>query len=230
MTTAKTPETLRILIADDHPVFRYGMKALLHSVAGLEVVGEAATGEEAIAAAQSLQPDVVLMDVKMPGTGGIEATRRIVQAQPEVGIVVVTMLEEDDAVFAAMRAGARGYLVKGADQEEVLRAIRAVASGEALFGQAIARRVMHFFAAPREAAARTAFPELTEREREILLLVAEGRSNTQIAQRLLLSEKMVRNHISTIFNKLQVPDRAEAIVRAREAGLGSERAEGAVDH
>ncbi|HEY8283531.1 MAG TPA: response regulator transcription factor [Chloroflexota bacterium] len=215
-------ETLRILIADDHPVFRYGMKALLQSVTGAEVVGEAATGEETIALAESLHPDVILMDIKMPGTNGIEATRRIVRAQPDIGIVVVTMLEEDDAVFAAMRAGARGYLVKGADQDEVLRAIHAVASGEAIFGQTIAERVMRFFAAPRDAAARTSFPDLTEREREILLLIAEGRGNPHIARRLLLSEKTVRNHISNIFGKLQVADRAEAIVRAREAGLGGE--------
>jgi len=177
-------------------------------------------GDAALALAEELQPDVILMDIKMPGMAGIEATRRIAQANPGVGVLVVTMLEEDDAVFAAMRAGARGYLVKGADQDEVLRAIRAVASGEAIFGQAIARRLMHFFSAPREAAALQAFPDLTEREAEILLLIAEGRSNSQIAQRLIVSEKTVRNHVSNIFNKLQVADRAEAIVRAREAGLG----------
>jgi DNA-binding NarL/FixJ family response regulator len=216
-------DEIRVLIADDHPVFRYGMKALLQSVPGVEVVGEATTGEETIAAAEELRPDVILMDVKMPDTSGIEATRRIVQAHPEINVLVVTMLEEDDAVFAAMRAGARGYLVKGADQDEVLRSIRAVASGEAIFGQAIAQRLMHFFAAPREMAAVQAFPDLTDREAEILLLMAEGRSNAQIAQRLLVSEKTVRNHISNIFNKLQVADRAEAIVRAREAGLGHER-------
>ena len=216
MTTGE----LRILIADDHPVFRYGLKALLHSVEGMQVVGEATTGEETIALAEDLQPDVILMDLKMPGMTGIEATRRIAQAHPAVGILVVTMLEEDDAVFATMRAGARGYLVKGADQDEVLRAIRAVASGEAIFGQAIARHLMRFFSAPRATAAVQAFPDLTEREAEVLLLMAEGRSNAQIAQRLVVSEKTVRNHVSNIFNKLQVADRAEAIVRAREAGLG----------
>jgi DNA-binding NarL/FixJ family response regulator len=213
-------DEIRVLIADDHPVFRYGMKALLQSVPGVEVVGEATTGEETIARAGELEPDVILMDIKMPGTSGIEATRRIVRAHPEMSVLVVTMLEEDDAVFAAMRAGARGYLVKGADQDEVLRSIRAVASGEAIFGQAIAQRLMRFFAAPREAAAVQAFPDLTDREAEVLLLMAEGRSNAQIAQRLSLSEKTVRNHISNIFSKLQVADRAEAIVRAREAGLG----------
>ncbi len=214
-----TPNEIRVLIADDHPVFRYGMKALLQSVSGVDVIGEATTGEETIDQAAALRPDVILMDIKMPSVSGIEATRRIVQAYPEISILVMTMLEEDDAVFAAMRAGARGYLVKGADQDEVLRAIRAVASGEAIFGQAIATRLSRFFSAPRQAAVQHAFPDLTERESEILLLMAEGRSNSQIAQRLVVSEKTVRNHVSNIFNKLQVADRAEAIVRAREAGL-----------
>ena len=217
-----TADDIRVLIADDHPVFRYGMKALLQSIPGVDVVGEATTGEETIDQAKELQPDVILMDIKMPGITGVEATRRIVEAHPDISILVVTMLEEDDAVFAAMRAGARGYLVKGADQDEVLRAIRAVASGEAIFGQAIARRLVHFFVPPREVAVAHAFPELTERECEILLLMAEGRSNAQIAQRLVVSEKTVRNHVSNIFSKLQVADRAEAIVRAREAGLGRE--------
>ena len=213
-------EQIRVLIADDHPVFRYGMKALLQSIPGVVVVGEATTGEMALNQAQQLQPDVILMDIKMPGMSGIEATRRIVQRHPNIGILVVTMLEEDDAIFAAMRAGARGYLVKGADQDEVLRAIRAVASGEIIFGQAIAAGLIRFFAAPGKTDARQAFPDLTERESEILLLLAEGRSNAQIAQRLVVSEKTVRNYVSNIFSKLQVADRAEAIVRAREAGLG----------
>lgn len=215
------PEVIRVLIADDHPVFRYGMKALLHSVPGIEVVGEATTGEEAVVAAGELRPDVILMDIKMPGITGIEATRRIAQAHPEISILVVTMLEEDDAVFAAMRAGARGYLVKGADQDEVMRSITAVASGEAIFGQAIAHRLANLFAPPHDSAVRHAFPALTDREGEILLLVAEGRKNTEIALRLGLSEKTVRNHISTILSKLQAADRAEAIVRARQAGLGT---------
>ena len=218
----RTPERIRVLIADDHPMFRHGMRALLDSVPDVEVVGEAGTGDDAIALAEASSPDVILMDIKMPGINGLEATRRIVQASPGAGVLVLTMLEEDDAVFAAMRAGARGYLVKGADQGEVLRAIRAVASGEAIFGQAIARRLVHFFSGPRDAAAARAFPDLTDREREILVLIAEGRSNTQIAQRLLVSEKTVRNHISNVFSKLQVAHRAEAIVRAREAGLGRE--------
>jgi DNA-binding NarL/FixJ family response regulator len=215
-----TGDPIRVLLADDHPVFRFGMAALLGSVSGVEVVGEATSGDECIALADKLRPDVILMDIKMPGTSGIEATRRILKEHPKINILVVTMLEEDDAVFAAMRAGARGYLVKGADQDEVLRSIRAVASGEAIFGQAIARRLMHFFTAPGEVVAARAFPDLTERESEVLLLVAEGRSNGQIAHRLGLSEKTVRNHVSNIFSKLQVVDRAQAIVRAREAGLG----------
>lgn len=214
---------IRVLLADDHPVFRYGMRALLQSVSGIEVVGEATSGEETVQAALSLQPDVILMDIKMPGVSGIEATRRIAAADPAIGILVMTMLEEDDAVFAAMRAGARGYVVKGAEGDEVLRAIRAVAGGEAIFGQAIASRLSRLFAAPRENAAQQVFPALTEREAEILTLIAEGRSNGQIAQRLVVSEKTVRNHVSNIFGKLQVADRAQAIVRARQAGLGEER-------
>ena len=212
-------DRIRILIADDHPIFRDGMRGLLDSVADTEVVGEATTGEEAIARAASLQPDVILMDLKMPGMNGIEATRHIVQTSPHVGVLVVTMFEDDDSVFAAMRAGARGYLLKGANQAEMLRAIRAVGNGEAIFGPAIAERVMRYFAAPRPAATPQVFPELTEREREILALIARGQGNQEIAERLFLSLKTVRNHVSNIFAKLQVADRAQAVLRAREAGL-----------
>ena len=212
-------DRIRILIADDHPIFRDGMRGLLDSVADTEVVGEATTGEEAIARAASLQPDVILMDLKMPGRNGIEATRHIVQESPHVGVLVVTMFEDDDSVFAAMRAGARGYLLKGANQAELLRAIRAVGNGEAIFGPAIAERVMRYFAAPRPAATPQVFPELTEREREILALIARGQGNQEIAERLFLSLKTVRNHVSNIFAKLQVADRAQAVLRAREAGL-----------
>ena len=217
-------DRIRILIADDHPIFRDGMRGLLDSVADTEVVGEATTGEEAIARAAALQPDVILMDLKMPGRNGIEATRRIVQESPHVGVLVVTMFEDDDSVFAAMRAGARGYLLKGANQAEMLRAIRAVGNGEAIFGPAIAERVMRYFAAPRPAATPPVFPELTEREREILALIARGQGNQEIAERLFLSLKTVRNHVSNIFAKLQVADRAQAIVRARGgAGAGLTR-------
>jgi DNA-binding NarL/FixJ family response regulator len=214
---------IRILIADDHPLFRDGMHGLLDSVADAQVVGEATTGDEAVALAASLQPDVILMDIKMPGMNGIEATRQILYTSPHIAILVVTMLEDDDYVFAAMRAGARGYLLKGANQAEVLRAIRAVANGEAIFGPAIARRVLGYFATPRPAAPARLFPELTERETEVLNLIAQGRSNQEIADQLVLSLKTVRNHVSNIFSKLHVADRAQAIIRAREAGLGQEK-------
>ncbi len=213
---------IRILVADDHTLFRDGLRALLGSVLDTEVVGEAATGDEAIARAGELQPDVVLMDIQMPGTNGIEATRRIVRDSPHIGVVVVTMFEDDDSVFAAMRAGAKGYVLKGADQDEILKVIRAVAAGEAHFGPQIARRLMSFFAAPKPAVPSDAFPELTAREREILDLIARGRNNQEIASRLSLSPKTVRNHISNIFTKLQVVDRVQAIIRARNAGLGHE--------
>lgn len=183
------------------------------------VVGEASTGDEAIAKAEALQPDIILMDIQMPGVNGIEATRRIVHNSPTIGIIVVTMFEDDDSVFSAMRAGARGYILKEANEEEVLRAIRAVAQGEAIFSPAIARRLVHFFSKPAHAY-DPVFPELTGREREILDLIARGETNAEIAQRLVLSPHTVRNHISNIFSKLQVADRAAAIIRARDAGLG----------
>lgn len=217
MTENSTP--IRILIADDHTLFRDGLRALLGSVADTEVVGEAATGSEAITRAGALSPDIVLMDIQMPGTNGIEATRRIVQANATVRVVMLTMFEDDDSVFAAMRAGARGYILKGASQTEMLRAIRAVASGEALFGPAIADRLLDFFAT-KASMPPVPFPDLTNREREILNLIAGGLDNTHIADRLFLSPKTIRNHVSIIFSKLQVADRAQAIVRAREAGLG----------
>ncbi len=213
---------IRVLVADDHPVFRYGMRAILSSKPDVELVGEARDGEEAVALAVALKPDVILMDLNMPGTGGIEATRRILEKLPGVGILVLTMIEEDDSVFAAMRAGARGYLLKGADGAETIRAIRAVAGGEAIFGPSIARRLTGYFAGAKDAATQP-FPELTEREREILSLIARGRTNAAIAEALYLSPKTVRNYVSNIFTKLQVADRAEAIVRAREVGLGHDR-------
>jgi DNA-binding NarL/FixJ family response regulator len=215
-------ERTRILLADDHTIFRYGLRAMLSSLPEYEVVGEATTGEEAVALTAELRPDVILMDVQMPGKGGIEATRRILETSPGVGVIVVTMFEDDDSVFAAMRAGARGYVLKGADKEEVFTVVRAVARGEAHFGPEIAKRLMSFFSAPRPAATLEVFPELTAREREVLNLIAGGRSNAEITRQLFLSPKTVRNHISNIFTKLRVADRAQAIVRAREAGLGQD--------
>jgi DNA-binding NarL/FixJ family response regulator len=212
--------SLRILIADDHPLVRSGLRALLAAAEDVEVVGEAATGEEAVTLAASLQPEVIVMDLRMPGINGIEATRRIVQAHPQIRILVVTLFEDDDSVFAALRAGARGYLLKDANEVEVLRAIRAVNSGEAIFSATIAQRLIDFFAAPRPVQAVLPFPDLTDREREILTLIAQGRSNAEIAQSLVISLKTVRNYISSIFSKLQVADRSQAIIRAREAGLG----------
>ena len=215
-------EPIRVLLADDHPVYREGLAALLASVEGLEVVGTAADGAAAVAMAADLQPDVVVMDVEMPVLDGIEATRRLTAQSPHIGVVVLTMAEEDATLFSAMQAGARGYLLKGANQGEIMRAVTAVARGEAIFGPAIARRIAEFFAAGAAGASvpEQAFPQLTAREREILELVAAGRSNAQIASTLFLSPKTVRNNVSNIFAKLHVADRAEAIVRAREAGLG----------
>jgi DNA-binding NarL/FixJ family response regulator len=219
----ESPVGLRVLLADDHAAFRSGLRALLTTVEDLTLVGEAASGDEAVTLAASLQPDVVLMDLNMPGLDGIEATRRILEAGPHIAVLVLTMYDEQDSVFDAVRAGARGYLLKGARREELVRAVRAVASGEAIFGPAVARRLMAYFARPAPATAPEAFPELTERERDILELVARGLSNPEITARLVLSPKTVRNHVSNVFSKLQVRDRAEAIVRAREAGMGGER-------
>jgi DNA-binding NarL/FixJ family response regulator len=210
---------IRVLIVDDHALFRYGMRAMFTSTPGYEVVGEAADGEEAVRLAAELSPDVALMDLQMPGMSGTEATRRIVGASPKVAVVVVTMLGDDDSVFAAMRAGARGYVLKGADGEEVLEVVGAVVRGEAHFGPEIAARIMGFFLA-RTVSPTEAFPELTAREAEVLDLLARGMSNQEIARRLHLSAKTVRNHVSNVFLKLQVADRSQAIVRAREAGLG----------
>ena len=220
-------QPIRILIADDHPLFRDGMHGLLDAMPDTEVVGEAATGAEVVALAASLQPDVILMDIKMPGQNGIAATREILARHPQIGILVVTMFEDDDSVFAAMRAGARGYLLKAASHEEILRAIRSVSNGEAIFGPGIARRLIGFFAGSSAAAPATpprAFPELSDREHAILRLIAQGRSNHEIADALALSVKTVQNHVSNIFGKLQVADRAQAVIRAREAGLGAEQA------
>jgi DNA-binding NarL/FixJ family response regulator len=214
-------ESIRILIADDHTLFREGLRALLVSVPDIEVVGEAASGPETLSQADALQPDVILMDLQMPDLNGIEATRRILRTHPHMGIIMLTMFQDDDSVFSAMRAGARGYVLKGADQSVLLRAVRAVANGESLFSPEIAERLIHFFANLTPAAPADIFPELTAREREILTLIAQGDTNADIAAKLTLSIKTVRNHVSNIFSKLQVADRVQAAIRAREAGFGN---------
>lgn len=217
---ADTPGTIRLLLADDHDFFREGMRGLLATVPGTDVVAEASSGEDAVLLAARLQPDVVLMDLKMGGMNGMEATRQIVTTSPHVGVLVLTMFEDDDWVFAAMRAGARGYLLKGSNQEEIVRAIRAVGNGEAIFSPGVARRLMRFFDEPQPAPTRQLFPGLTERETEVLTMIAQGLTNQQIADRLFVSVKTVRNHVSNVLSKLQVADRAQAALRARDAGLG----------
>lgn len=214
---------IKLMIADDHRLFREGIKALLALTDDIEIVGEAEDGESTLKRCEELQPDIILMDINMPGLNGIRATEQILQKQPETRIIMLTMLEDDASVFNAMRVGARGYLLKGADPQEVLSVIRAVAEGQALFGPAIATRLMNYFkelgSKPGSTETLTLFPELTERELEILRLIAQGLNNQEIAQKFVLSPKTVRNHITNIFSKLQVADRAQAIVRAREAGL-----------
>jgi DNA-binding NarL/FixJ family response regulator len=211
---------IRVLVADDHPAFRAGLQLMLADAADLEVVGLAENGDQAVELAEPLRPDVVVMDLRMPGLDGIGATRRLLELDPAVGVLVLTMFEDDDSVFAAMRAGARGYLLKGAEQDEILRAIRAVAAGEVLLGQSIARRVIEHFSSG-DGSARAAVPALTERERQVLDLIAAGKGNAVIAHELVLSLKTIRNHVSNIFTKLQVSDRAAAIVKARDAGFGA---------
>ncbi|TYK43935.1 response regulator transcription factor [Actinomadura decatromicini] len=219
MTTDVRP---RVLLADDHPVYRSGLSLMLTSTGAVEVIGTAADGIDAVDLVRRLLPDVVVMDLEMPRLDGIEATRRITGRHPDVAVLALTMHEDDESVLAAMLAGARGYLIKGADQAEILRAINAVAHGEIIFGPALAARITAYFA--RLAAARTAetdpFPQLTGREREVLTLIAGGMTNKQIADRLSLSPKTVRNNVSAVLAKLQVADRTQAVLRAREAGLG----------
>jgi DNA-binding NarL/FixJ family response regulator len=214
--------TIHVLIADDHAVFRWGLRTLLGSEPDMQVVGEAATGKEVLERAAELRPDVILMDIQMPQVNGIEATRRILEANPHVGVVVLTMFEDDESVFSAMRAGARGYVLKGAPPSEILKVVRAVGDGEAHFGPEIAKRLVDFFSTPKPPSPKEAFPELSSREREVLDLIARGNSNAKIAARLFVSPKTVANHLSHIFTKLQVADRAHVIIRAREAGLGRE--------
>jgi len=209
---------IEVVIADDHPAFRRGVELMLVDTGDIAVVGHAETGQRAIDLVVEVAPDVVLMDLRMPGLDGIEATRRINRREQPPAVVVLTMFEDDDSVFAAMRAGARGYLLKGADKDEIVRAIRAVAAGEAIFGPEIASRVIEHFARGAGSTA-AAFPALTDREREVLGLIAAGKGNATIAHELVISLKTVRNHVSNIFTKLQVADRSAAIVKAREAGL-----------
>jgi DNA-binding NarL/FixJ family response regulator len=212
---------LTVLIADDHRLFRDGVRSLLRSMPEVELTGEAASGDEAVVLAESLQPDVVIMDIAMPDLDGIEATRRIVRQSPRIGVLIMTMLDDDASVFAAMRAGARGYVLKGADHAEIMRAIRAVGGGEAIFSPAIARRLIDYFGNLRPMAPAEILPELSDREKEILEQVALGLKNVEIARRLFVSPKTVRNHVSNILSKLQVADRTQAALKAIEAGLAA---------
>lgn len=209
--------TVRLVLVDDHPVVRRGLRALLDTIDEVEVVGEAADGEAAVREAQLLHPDVILMDIRLPVLDGVEATRRISAAVPEVAVLVLTMYDDDATVLTAMRAGARGYLLKGAEQDEIVAAIRAVAAGQVIYGPGVAARMLSLFAAPP--ASTVPFPELTEREREILTLLASGLRNAAIARQLFLSPKTVSNNLTAIFAKLRVADRSAAIIRARDEGL-----------
>lgn len=211
--------SLTVLIADDHPLFRKGMRSLLETMPDITLVGEAESGREAVELALAQQPDVVLMDLQMPEGSGLAATRELNKHSPHTRILVVTLFEDDDSIFTALRAGAHGYILKDANEEEMMRAIRAVGKGEAIFSPAIATRLMDYFAATRKEVPSQIFPELTEREREILTLIAQGKSNAAIAEQLMISLKTVRNHVSNIYNKLQVADRAQAAIRARDVGL-----------
>lgn len=222
-----TENVIRLLIVDDHTLFREGLRAIFLAVTDIEVVGEAASGEEAIEKAAQLKPHVILMDIQMGGMNGIEAAVYILERLPDTKIIMLTMMEDSESLFAAMTAGARGYVLKGADKSEVLRTIRAVASGDVLFGAAIANRVSDYFrrlngAASQRTASDAPFPELSERERAVLDQIARGLNNHEIAGQLHITVKTVSNHISNIFSKLQVADRAQAIIRAREAGLGKD--------
>ena len=210
-------DPLRVLIADDHPIVREGLRAVLSTVPGFELVGTAATGQEALAVAAATGPDVVVMDLHMPELDGVAATRALLAEQPTVAVLILTMYDDDEMLVAALRAGARGYLLKGASHTDIAQALRAVAAGGAVFGSGIADLVLgHISGRPAD----TPFPELTPREREILGLLADGRGNQDVARRLYLSPKTVRNHIANILAKIGAPDRAQAIAMARSAGLG----------
>ncbi|MGH3848697.1 MAG: response regulator [Pseudonocardiaceae bacterium] len=211
---------LRVVVADDHPIYRSGLRVLIAGQADLELVGQAATGPEAIDLVESTKPDIVLMDITMPGIDGIAATRHITAAHPQVKVLMLTMLADGRSVLAAIQAGASGYLVKGAGGDDALRAIRSVAAGEVVLGPEVASEVLSRLTASKDPARPTPFPDLTGRERDILDLLAQGYTNTAIADRLFLGQKTVRNYVSSIFRKLQVTGRVDAVIRAREAGLG----------
>lgn len=209
---------IRILLADDHPMFRYGLRAVLGSDPDTDLIAEASTGEEAVSLANDLRPDVVIMDLAMPGINGVEATRRIIAAHPSVNVLVVTMFDDRASVLAAIRVGARGYLVKGADRVEILRAVHAAAAGEAIFSSAAADHLARHVARPNQVP--TVFPSLTSREHEVLTMLAAGYTNAAISDRFRLSPKTVRNYVSTIMAKIEAETRADAVARARAAGLG----------
>jgi DNA-binding NarL/FixJ family response regulator len=213
---------LRILIADDHPLFRHGVKTLFMTTSDIEVIGEVTSGEEAIEVSKSLLPDVILMDLRMQGMNGIEATRQIVQSNPNIQILILTMFQDDHSVFAAMRSGAKGYVLKDAEKDDLLNAIRTVGNGGAIFSPGIASRMIEYFSLARPAAPMESFPELTEREREVLYLMADGTVNSAIASKLKISSKTVSNYVTNILNKLQVADREEAILLVRESRLGND--------
>ncbi|MDO9087186.1 MAG: response regulator transcription factor [Anaerolineaceae bacterium] len=210
---------INVMIVDDHPVFRFGLISLISSISEMEIIAECTDGEEAIREAARLLPDIILMDINIPGMNGIEATRKIIESNPKVGILVITMFD-DDSVFDAMRAGARGYILKGSDPEETVRAIYSVLNGEAIFSPKVAERLINYFSTKKAHTHQVVFPELTDRERDVLELITQGLTNTSISERLVLSPKTVRNHVSNIFGKLQVSDRSQAVIKAREAGMG----------
>lgn len=216
-----TDKPVRVVFADDHPMFRFGLRAALESADGIEIVGEASDGDELLAVVARSEPDVVLTDLAMPNLDGTTAIRQLQADHGRTAVLVLTMHEDDEALIGALRAGARGYLLKGADRTEIVRAVLAVASGSAVYGEAVARRISAFVTQPQSRHAARVFPDLTDREREILGFVAEGHSNHAIARRLFLAEKTVRNHVSTIMNKLGTPNRAATVARARDAGLPS---------
>jgi DNA-binding NarL/FixJ family response regulator len=217
------PSPVRVLIADDHPMFRFGLTAAIGAAPEIDLLGEASSGEELVEMVDRVTPDVVITDLAMPGTDGVSATRQIKARHPGVAVLVLTMHEDDEAVFGAIRAGARGYMLKGADGGDIVRAVLSVARGDAVYGTNVAQRIVDFFTGADKSYATTVFPELTDREREILSLVAAGQTNHEIAHGLVLSEKTIRNNVASIMTKLQVSSRAAAVAKARDAGLGTDR-------